>query len=184
MTKSLKSCFILSLIFSAILISWGTLSSFFSGVAVNFVAIIGIAITLTLISSKEQHTSNRVKDIIFVCFVFCVLEIVTYFACEFGSGETLFGFKVYQNIISSLGLIFMAYVSFRFWGDLTNKRFKFVETILGNEKRSPKLKKKTKELSNGCLEEKPNNQHQSNNNFSSETDSTDNVEIIISESEE
>ena len=114
-----------------------------------------------------------------------------YFAFEFGwidfslieeyvlvnnslANNALKGFVVYQNILSTLGMLFFAYIAFRFICEVKNKRIKFIEIMLGNEKRSVKVKK-TKELSNGCLEEKPNKQ---NHNIEQTEDN------IIIESEE
>ena len=98
---------------------------------------------------------NRIRDLFIIACVFCVLEIVIYFACEFGCGENLLGFSIYQNIISILGMLFLAYIYFRFSMEMQNKKVKFIEIMLGNEKRTVK-QKKAKEVSNGCLEEKPN----------------------------
>ena len=178
MTKSLKIGYILSLTFSAILVAWNTLSAFFSGVGINFVALLGISFALFIFSNNDKNTFKRIKDILFISYIFCFLEVVVYIACEFGNGESLLGFKIYQGIISLLGLVFLLYILFRFWGELTNKRFGIVEMILGNKTRKPKAKKKTKELSNGCLEEKPNNQFKNQHNQGND------IEIIISEDEE
>lgn len=183
MTKSLKTCFILSLIFYSIVIAWNTFTSFFSGVGINFVALIGIVIASILISCKNKDTQNRIKDIVFISCLFCLLESVIFFAFEFADAETIKGFIIYQNIISILGLIFLAYSTFRFWSELTNKKFKFIEILLGNKCKKPKEKKKAKELTNGCLEEKPNKQATTQQTSTSQNNEEE-LEIIITEDEE
>ncbi len=180
MSKNLKLSYILFFVFSAIIIAWHTLSNFFSGVGLNFIALIAIVFVNLLLVFSSKELLQRIKDLLIIACVFCVLELVIYFACEFGYGETLKGFTVYQNIISFLALIFFGYTSFRFSADLTGKKIAFVETILGNQKRTVK-EKKAKELTNGCLEEKPN---QKNDKCHNHNTTSENIEIIISEDEE
>ena len=155
MSKNLKLSFTLLFIFSAILIAFKTLTSFFGGVAVNMVALIALIFTILTISFKDKEIMKRIADLFVTACAFCVLEFVIYFACEFGCGENSLGFSIYQNIISILGLIFLAYIYFRFSMEMQNKKIKFIEILLGNEKHTSKPKK-AKEVSNGCLEEKPN----------------------------
>lgn len=187
MIKDLKLSYILMFVFSAILIAWQTLSNFFGGVAINFVALLGIVFTLLLLIFKNKELFSRIKDLFFVACVFCILELVIYFACEFGYGESLKGFIVYQNIISFLGLLFLAYVCFRFITEFLNKKIKFIEIMLGNVKRTPK-EKKAKELTNGTLEEKPNkhnieNTEEATHEFEEQAESNiledDSNEIVI-----
>ncbi len=156
MNKDLKISYILFFIFSGILIAWKTLSNFLGGVAINFVALLGLTFVIVVMSFNNKSLLRQVIDLFIASCVFCVLELVIYFACEFGYGEFLLGFYVYQNIISFLGILFAAYICFRFLVKYTNKKIKFIEIMEGNEKRKPK-EKKTKELSNGSLEDKPNN---------------------------
>jgi hypothetical protein len=52
-------------------------------------------------------------------------------------------------------IIIEIYIAFRFITESKNVKIGFVETILGNKQ--SKKEKKSKELSNGSLEEKPNN---------------------------
>ncbi len=159
MTKNLKISYILFFVFSAILVAWNTLTNFFGGVAINFIALVGIVFSALLLTMKDKDLLKRIKDLLIVASVFCVLEFIIYFACEFGYGETLKGFIVYQNIISFLGMLYFVYVAFRFATEYLGKKIKFIEIILGNEKRSPKVKK-AKEISNGSLEEKPNKKNE------------------------
>ena len=175
MSKKLKISYILFFIFSAVLIAWNTCAAFFGGVAINFVALIGLVFTILLFVFADKSLFSRIKDLFFVACGFCVLELVVYFAFEFGwvdfnmldnvilvqnsiTSTALKGFIVYQNILSILGMLFFAYTAFRFVAEMKDKKIRFVEILLGNQKRSVKVKK-TKEISNGCLEEKPNKQN-------------------------
>lgn len=186
MSKNLKVSYILFFIFAGILVAWNTLSNFFGGMALNFVALLGITFTVTLLTLSDKSLLKQVKDVFIVSCVFCFLEIIIYFACEFGYGEQLKGFIVYQNIISFFGLLFLAYIGFRFAISVSNKKIKFIEIMLGNEKKTPK-QKKAKEISNGSLEEKPNQKvEEKNKNFENTVKdyNSQEVEIIIAEDEE
>lgn len=160
MSKDLKLSYILFFIFTAVLIAWRTLMSFFSGVGINFVALVGLAFAILLLCFNNKKLFSRIRDLFFIACGFCVLEIIIYFAFEFGTNtfNKLEGFLVLQNIITVLGMLFFIYLSFRFVTEMKNIRIKFIEIILGNEKRTTKIKK-AKEISNGCLEEKPNKQN-------------------------
>ena len=160
MSKNLKISYILFFVFSAILLAWNTLMSFFCGVAINFVALVGLMFVIILLSTNEKSLFSRIKDLFFIACGFCALELIVYFAFEYGTTDfdTLKGFLIFQNVISFLGLLFFVYISFRFTTEIKNKRIKFIEIMLGNEKRAPKVKK-AKEITNGSLEEKPNKQN-------------------------
>lgn len=179
MSKNVKLSYILFFIFSAVLIAWNTLASFFGGVAINFVGIVGLTFVVTLLSFSNKEVFCRIKDLFFIACGFCVLELIIYFAFEFGwnNFDSLKGFIVYQNILSALGMLFFAYISFRFVCEVKNKKIKLIEIMLGNEKRTIKVKK-AKELSNGCLEEKPNKQNHIETTEKAEED------VIIDETEE
>ena len=184
MSKNLKSTYILFFIFSAIMISWHTLSNFFSGVAISFIALLAIIFITILIMLNHKDVWSRTKDLLILSGAFAVLEMIVYFACEFGYGEVLKGFIVYQNILSFFGILFFAYIAFRFATEHIGKKIGFIEFILGNKKQA-KSQKKTKEISNGCLEEKPKHKNKEvQTNIESTTNNDDDVEIIVSEDEE
>ena len=196
MSKNLKLSYIFMFIFSAILIAWQTLSTFFGGVAINFVALLGLVFAITLMQFSDKELMKRIRDLFIVACAFCVLELIIYFACEFGYGEVIKGFIVYQNILSMLGILFLAYVCFRFTAEYLNKRFTFVEVLLGNQKlKTKKKEKKAKELTNGSLLDKPNNQlsneinletvkNNENQNNSNNENPTEENDVVIIETEE
>ena len=183
MSKNLKLSYILMFVFSAILIAFKTLTSFFGGVAINMIALIALVFIILTISFKDKELMKRIADLFIIACAFCVLEFVIYFACEFGCGEFLLGFSIYQNIISILGMLFLAYIYFRFSMELQNKKVKFVEILLGNEKRTAKPKK-AKELSNGSLEEKPNSKQEDVEEKPNKIENNEKEETIIIETEE
>ena len=160
MSKNLKVSFLLSFIISVITIAWHTLNKFFNGVGLNYVAILVCIAVMLFIILFDKHTYARIKDLFFVCCVFAFLETIVYFPCEFGGcqdASVATVFFNFQNVYAVLGLLFLAYIAFRFITESKNIRIGFVEAILGNEKpNKEKKEKKSKELSNGSLEEKPN----------------------------
>lgn len=161
MSKNLKISFLLSFILSVVVIAWHTLSNFFGGVGLNYVAIIVVVALLLSIVLFDKHTYSRIKDLFFICCVFAFLETIVYFPCEFGGcqdASVATVFFNFQNVYAFLALLFLGYIAFRFIAESKNIRINFIEVILGNEKISKsKKEKKSKEFSNGSLEEKPNN---------------------------
>ena len=159
MTKNLKICFLLSFILSVVIVAWHTLTNFFGGVGLNYVAIlVTVAIMLSIILF-DKHTFSRFGDIFFVCCIFAIFETIVYFPYEFGgcvNPKVATVFFNLQNVFTFFGILFLAYIAFRFVIESKNIRITFVEVLLRNEK-LPKAKKekKSKEFSNGSLEEKP-----------------------------
>ena len=157
MTKNLKLSFILYIIFYSVIIAWATLSAFFHGVGINFVALIVILALLLTIKLTDEFASKRTKDMFWASVVFAGLEFLIYFIFEFGIGsiKVMNVFWVFQKIFTAFAILAFAYVIFRFITELKGVKFTFVEVVLGNEKITRKAKS-NKELSNGSLEDKPN----------------------------
>ena len=159
MTKNLKICFLLSFILSVVVIAWHTLTNFFGGVGINYVAILVVIAVMLSIILFDKHTFSRIGDIFFVCCIFAIFETIIYFPYEFGgcfNPKVASVFFNMQNVFTFFGILFLAYIAFRFITESKNIRMTFVEVLLRNEK-LPKNKKekKSKEFSNGSLEEKP-----------------------------
>ena len=186
MNKNLKLSYILLFSFSAMLLAFKTLSAFFCGVGINFVALLGIVFAVLLICLKDKEIMKRIRDLFILACTFCVMELIIYFAYEFGHGETLKGFEIYQNIISFLGILFLIYLCFRFATEVIDKKIKFIEIMLGNEKRQPKKEKKAKELTNGSLEDKPNKKNQGIEAIEKEENNNETNEenVVVIETEE
>lgn len=180
MSRNLKTTYILLFVFSAVVVAWNTLLRFFSGVALSFITLVGIAFTIFLLSLSDKGIMKRIRDMFIICCAFLVLEIVNYFAFEFGwySLNSLKGFIVYQNVLSCLAMVFFVYISFRYVFERANKKVNFVEFLLGNVKLERKPKK-AKEISNGTLEEKPNK-----TTVNQEQPSEQEENIVIVETEE
>lgn len=157
MSKNLKLSYILLLIFSAIVVSFKTLISFFAGVGINFVAMLSIFAVLLFFLLTDEFVRNRIKDMFCVVCFFVLFEFMVYIVFEFGVSNVrvLNAFLIMQNVLTAIGLLFLCYVFMRLFTDLKGVKIGFIEIMLGNEKRN-KTPKKAKELTNGSLEEKPN----------------------------
>ena len=157
MTKNLKTSFILYIIFYCVLIAWATLSTFFRGVGINFVALIVVLGLLLSIKLTDSHVSNRTKEMFWASVAFVGIEFLFYFFIEFGIARGRFYtvLDILQHIFTGFALLAFAYVIFRYITEMKNVKITFVEILLGNEKPVKKVKS-NKELSNGSLEDKPN----------------------------
>ncbi len=183
MSKNLKIAYILSMIFAGIILAWGTISNYFTGVGICFIALVAILICLLVLFLTDSHVKSRIKDLFIATCVFVVLEFFVYFLVEFNliTIDALTGMQRYQMVISILGLLYLAYVVFRFIMDLKEIKIGFIEIMLGNKERVKKIKT-AKELSNGSLEEKPNQKHNENSNSNKEEKSiNESVDIEIDE---
>ena len=170
MTKKLNLSFILLFCVATVVVAWKTLQTFFGGVGLNFVGLVALIIALTVIILTDKHSFNRIKEMYFIGCGLAALELIVYFAFEFivKSYNHVAGFMVYQNILSFIGLLYVAYIAFRFITEYKDIKIGFVEFILGNKKIT-KQPKKAKELTNGTLEEKPNNkEHSTFNSYSTD----------------
>lgn len=193
MIKNLKLTYILLAVFAAITMAFKTLTSFFGGVGLNFVAMLAIAFVIMLIALKDRQIVKNCWDMYVLSGVLLFMELIMYFACEYGNGLFIKGFWIYQNIIAFLGLLVLGYICFRFTMEFLNKKLRIIEIMLGNEKRVKK-EKKAKEVSNGSLLEKPNQKDETKENQTSvgiiieneteEKPSTDDEQPIVVETEE
>jgi len=159
MVKNLKLTYILLAVFAAITIAFKTLTSFFGGVGLNFVAMLAIAFVIMLIALKDKQIAKNCWDMYVLSGLLLVLEFIMYFACEYGNGLFIKGFWIYQNVIAFIGLLVLIYICFRFTLAFLNKKLRVIEIMLGNEKRVKK-EKKAKEVTNGSLLEKPNHKEE------------------------
>lgn len=168
MSKNLKISYILTFVLFALCLAWNTLLNFFSGVGITFVAMFALVLAMMIIVIVDPSTRKRFMDIFVLGAVILALEIVIFFALEFGGANIQYliasasygerniytAMHVYQNVIACFGFVFLAYTIFRLICEIKNVRIGFVEVILGNQK--PQKKERTsKELSNGSLADKP-----------------------------
>ncbi len=159
MKKEIKLSFILLLVFSAVCISWNTFANFFNGVGVSYVVMLIVVGTLAYLMITDKEVRARVRELFILSCVLCGLEFIVFVPFEYGTLtlKVARGFRVYQNVLSVIGLFFLAYVLFRFFTELSNVKFDFVETLLGHRHVVREKKpKKSKELEKGVLEDKPN----------------------------
>lgn len=157
MTKNLKLSFVLLTIFSAIIMAWRTLTNFFGGVGLNYVALLGIVVALLLLMMNDEVVKNRIKDMFIIACGFAIVEFIIYFVFEFhvGSAGVNRAFWIIQNIFTFFGILFFAYIMFRLFAELKGLKVGFIEAMLGSNKTNTNKPKKAKELENGSLEEKP-----------------------------
>ena len=180
MTKQLKLVYILSFSFLGAVVAWNTLQSFFGGVGLNMVGISTLLFIIILICAKN-NLWKRTKDLIVCLTTMFALESASYFVVSFAydNADVVKGFICYQNILSIIAIVLFAYFVFRFVCEMQNKQVRFVEILLGNEKKTVKVKKE-KEVFNGSLEAKPNKKH----HHKHDSDDDDSENIIIEDAKE
>ena len=151
MSKKMVSCYILFAVFAGVVIAWQTLSNYFTGVGVAFVLLLGILGTTIVFRCLDKTLARRTTDLFIISAVFAGFEFIEYFIFEFrvGTFEAWDVFMGIQNVVSLFGLFFLAYIVVRFIMDLKGSKFGFA--------------KKAKEVSNGSLEQKPNENIQHEN---------------------
>lgn len=158
MSKSLKLFYVYAFVICGVVIAWKSLATSLLGVGFNFVVMLVLLALMLMLICTDREIKTRTLDLFVASGVFAVLEFVLFMALEICNVSLTYGaikgFSVYQSVLSVLGILYFAYVVFRFICDAKGKRFAFIETMLGNRKREKK-EKKPKELSNGSLMEKP-----------------------------
>lgn len=182
MTKNLRLYFFLTFIFSGVLIAWNTLTNFFNGMGLNFVAllvIVGLSLYFIL---SDSYIRSRVLDVFILICVLTVMEFCVYCVFEFGSDsiKVYEAFREFQIFLSVMGILLLLYTSFRFALEEKGVKLGFIETMLGNNK-SKKAKKANKELVNGSLEEKPN--HRANDEENVVIENTEDEVVVDTEEE-
>lgn len=158
MSKKVKFSYILSLIVFGICIAWNTLSRFFSGVGLNYVALLGILSVLTFWFVEDKEIKHRVLEIFIAVCAITALETICFIFFEMStcaSYNVYMGFETFQNVLSILSIFLFVYTMVRFLLDVKKVKVHFIEVMLGNEKRAKKQKVE-KQISNGSLGKKPN----------------------------
>lgn len=166
----------LSLIFSLVIFAIGvgikSIASYFGGYfGIAFVAtLILLSLVIVFVFSNPENR-KRVLDVVILDCLVVFLGLVLYCAYDWARDITvdLVDFvMVWANLYSVVSLFCFGYASFRLFCEASQKRIKFVEVILGNEKverkpRQPKEARKVKssrnlkEVENGDLLDKPKN---------------------------
>ena len=161
MDKNVKLFYLLTFVMTVVVVAWNTLTNFFGGTGINFVAmLVMLAILISMVVSNKELL-KKVKDLFIVDCALTALETIVFIPNEFGGCKNYnvaVVFFNFQNVFTFLGLIFLCWLLFRFLTDYKNVKIHFVEVMLGNEKRTkkPKKEKQAKEVSNGSLSKKPN----------------------------
>ena len=143
MTKRLRNSFILYCVFFAVIIAWYSLSQFFKGVGLNYVALITIlCINLTLLLT-DNHVKARTIDLLIASAVFTTLEFVIYLVFEFriANINNSTAFLGIQNAFSFIAILMLAYTMLRFILEIKNIKLGFIEVLLGNRVKKVKATK-------------------------------------------
>ncbi len=158
MNKNLKISFALFIAISAIGMAWNTLSHYFGGVGVSFVCmLVALGLILHFIIT-DKYVKSRIMDLFVVSCILVAHELIVFIFTEFGwitNVNVVKGLVFFQSILSLVALFVLVYTMFRFYSESKGMRVNFVESMLGGNTREKK-EKKSKELINGALEEKPN----------------------------
>ena len=151
MNKYLRTSFILYFVFAVIMVAWRTIGNFFNGVGIAFVGLIALLGAIIALANSCKHTASRTRELLITCSVFTILEFFEYFVFEFqiGTFEFMNVMLGIQNVISFVAIFLFAYMVLRFVAEFRNVKLSFIEALLGNRE------KKTKEVSNGSLKDKP-----------------------------
>lgn len=158
MNKNLKLFYSFCFAMSAIILAWNSLAANLLGVGVNFALIACLFSFLLILFFVDATVRARTKDLLILTTAFVAFEFVVYFFTEVikSSSDALNGVNIFQRVISLIGLLLLAYIVFRFIGELKGKKFGFIEKALGDKNVSKQKKvKENKELTNGSLMEKP-----------------------------
>lgn len=142
--------------------------TFFGGIGLGLVGFSVLLVLAVRNILKSGEFKKRFGDIYVLIVLEALLMLLLFFAVDYRtSGEVCKFAMVLKNIVSIYSMVVLVYVLFRFFCELSGKRFKAVEYMLGNytpaprEPKSKKVKpskvetKKNKELENGTLAPKP-----------------------------
>lgn len=162
MDRNLKFSLISVVTLACVMLAWRTISAFCNGgMGLGMVALLLVVGLLAYYVVTDAYIRSRVMDLFVLSILFTFMELIVFCASEFGWADynAIEQFSIYQTFLSIVGFVFLAYSIFRFMYEANNWRFSFIETILGNRKRTKKVKQ-SKELTNGSLEAKPNRQRE------------------------
>ena len=158
MDKNLKLSYICLTVLTSAMVAWLTLTNYFGGAGVTFVAIAISFIVLSVLYICEVSVRARIKYSYFIALFLVAVETILFFALEFGVDNEV-AFKILiaiQKVVIILAVMFLVYVVIRFVCDAKGYKIGFIEQTLGGGKPAKK-EKRAKELTNGTLEDKPNN---------------------------
>ena len=82
MSKNLRISYILSLIFAGILITWGTISNFFSGVGISFISFVFLLVEFGLLNYDGIEGMQRYQMVISILSLVYLIYIVFRFLTD------------------------------------------------------------------------------------------------------
>lgn len=150
----------------AIGVAISNIISFFSGVGFAFIGASLFLILAIINILKDEEHKKRFGDLFILIAIEFLMFIILFFAYDFNLNGITNKFPLLmRNICAIYSLLALGYVIFRYISEIKDKRYKFVEYLLGNyvpeakakngKKASKEEAKKNKELENGTLEPKP-----------------------------
>lgn len=181
MNKNLNKTLVLYTIFACIFIAWAPLAIFFGdgllmmgntfaaasgtvsegnmspyiGGGICFIAVLIIGVWILSLSLTDKEVKARTKDLFIFGLIFLAVSVLIYVLTVLV--YVALDVRLFLSIVSFLGLVFFIYVIFRMFVEQGKIKSNVVEKMLGNKiTKQPKQEKKSKELTNGSLEEKPN----------------------------
>lgn len=156
MEKKFRLICILSLVLAGIAIAWNTLINYFAGVGINFVAVLAIFSIIFMITIDNYTVRKETKDLFIVNLVIVGIETLV-FAMEeyFGRfGNIMYIFYVIQCFLSVFAILYFAYIILKMLFASQGRLGGVFHCLFGSKTKKPK---KAKELTNGSLEDKPQN---------------------------
>ena len=157
----------LSLIFCAIIFAIGvaikSICTYLSGFGLLFVAVLSLFMLVLYFAISSVEVRKRVIDVLILSAISTALISIQFCVYEWALEltESLYDFtRVFCNVISVFSLLFLVYALIRIMTELSGKKLKVVEIILGERKvkstnKVSRENRQPKEVMNGDLEQKP-----------------------------
>lgn len=168
--KKINLSLLFSLIIFAIGIAITSISNFFGGFGIPFVAFLVLTSLVFVNGFLNKENRRRLYDIFVFIVIFAIFMSIIFCSVEWAktyTAELVDFVHVISNFLSVISLVFFIYTLVRYLAELNGTKLVVFEVILGFKKieRKPREKKEKvqkqkvsksfKEVQNGDLEEKP-----------------------------
>lgn len=157
MEKKFRLVCILSLVLAGIAIAWNTLTNYFRGVGINYVAVLAVFSIVFIMAIENYTLRKQTKDLFIVNLVIVGIETIIFAMQEyFGRfGKVMYIFYVIQCLLSVFAILYFVYIILKMLFTSQGRLGGVFHCLFHSNKE--KKPKKAKELSNGSLEDKPQN---------------------------
>lgn len=163
--KKINLSLIFATIIFAISVGYKSLTMFFGGVGIPFVACLVLFGLVLVFGATKKGNARHLIEIFIMLALIMITQLILFMGYEWALTLTWGVVKfrnVCCNVLSSMSLFFLAYSFVRLLFELSGKKFVVSEALLGlrqkkeAEKSNKKIEKKVpKEIKNGDFEEKP-----------------------------